>query len=62
MCRCMRWIASPITPATEDELEEAYDFPGVAPGAVCDSDVSELWLAPSDVMLRALTKVRLITC
>jgi hypothetical protein len=49
-----------IAYATEEELEDASAFSGVAPAAVCERDIND---EPSDVMLRrALTYVRLITC
>jgi hypothetical protein len=52
MCLCIRWIALPITSATEDELEEAYAFPGVVPAAVCESVMSDdALLVSSDVIL-----------
>ena len=57
-------MALPITSATEDELEDAYAFPGVIPAAVCDIDSNDDMLASSDVILCVdeVLHVRLITC
>jgi hypothetical protein len=38
-----------IAYATEEELDEAMSFAGVAPAAVCERDIND---EPSDVMLR----------
>ncbi len=39
-----------ITSSTDEELEEAFAFPGVFPATVCESEVSEERLASSDVI------------
>jgi hypothetical protein len=49
-----------IAYATEEELEDASAFSGVAPAAVCERDIND---EPSDVMLICVgVAVRLITC